>query len=507
MNYRVALVACLLFVSSCLIFYNRLISQDPELLPGRSTGEWHVQAQVQIPASERRINFTFAIPPESASTKLQQETFRSSGLAAALLQSPGRRQVIWSGYNKSKEPLILAYAATLREGTGRVTPMEELIERKSRLAKLVSKKELEQARKLIKNSRKLNPEARVEKLRACIALGKCNSVDPFRRIRSSERRLALVFAEVLREANIPAVTALGFPARADYEASVVYWVRAKAGTHWSDYTASISAERLLDPGRILWHFVPPGAKLTSSENEYEITITVKPASSASLVGLPKAKEFESIAWQLASTKNVPLSLQAVLSLLLLLPVGALVICFYRVILGIQTLGTFMPVLLAISFRETGLAWGLILVSALAVFGFVARASFRNLQLLFVPRLSATLTIVIIFLFFVTRLSQEFNFARGLTISLFPIVIITMMIERVAISWEESGGWKTLWLYLSTLVATTLAYSVISNKVVQHWTFSFPELQLFVLGLIIIIGRYTGFRLSELFRFRSLFFSK
>jgi hypothetical protein len=37
--------------------------------------------------------------------------------------------------------------------------------------------------------------------------------------------------------------------------------------------------------------------------------------------------------------------------------------------------------------------------------------------------------------------------------------------------------------------------------VKYWAFYFPELLLVLLALIILIGRYTGYRLSELFRFR------
>ncbi|MEM8661521.1 MAG: 7TM domain-containing protein, partial [Pseudomonadota bacterium] len=43
----------------------------------------------------------------------------------------------------------------------------------------------------------------------------------------------------------------------------------------------------------------------------------------------------------------------------------------------------------------------------------------------------------------------------------------------------------------------------SNEVVKHLTFNFPELTLSILALILLTGKYTGYRLSELYRFRDM----
>ena len=50
---------------------------------------------------------------------------------------------------------------------------------------------------------------------------------------------------------------------------------------------------------------------------------------------------------------------------------------------------------------------------------------------------------------------------------------------------------------------SLAYAVISIDILVYWVTVFPEVNLVVLGLIVALGRYTGFRLTELVRFRQL----
>jgi hypothetical protein len=49
----------------------------------------------------------------------------------------------------------------------------------------------------------------------------------------------------------------------------------------------------------------------------------------------------------------------------------------------------------------------------------------------------------------------------------------------------------------------IAYAIISWETLQLTFFVFPELLAAVAALQILLGRYTGYRLSEAFRFRSL----
>ncbi len=55
--------------------------------------------------------------------------------------------------------------------------------------------------------------------------------------------------------------------------------------------------------------------------------------------------------------SLPIQTQAVYSVLLMIPIGALIMVVMRNIIGIDAFGTFMPVLIALSFRETQLSVG------------------------------------------------------------------------------------------------------------------------------------------------------
>ena len=51
-------------------------------------------------------------------------------------------------------------------------------------------------------------------------------------------------------------------------------------------------------------------------------------------------------------------------------------------------------------------------------------------------------------------------------------------------------------------ASALSYPVFQSDLLEHLFFGFPELILCVIASLILIGGYTGYRLAELWRFRS-----
>jgi hypothetical protein len=87
--------------------------------------------------------------------------------------------------------------------------------------------------------------------------------------------------------------------------------------------------------------------------------------------------------------------------------------------------------------------------------------------------------------------------------LFPIVILTMLIERFSIAIAEEG-WRPASVRLAWSIAATVAvYPAFRSVQVAHVMFSFPELVLCLMGMLVWIGGYTGYRLSDLLRFRLL----
>jgi hypothetical protein len=111
--------------------------------------------------------------------------------------------------------------------------------------------------------------------------------------------------------------------------------------------------------------------------------------------------------------------------------------------------------------------------------------------------------VIILMMTLSVLSNQLGFETGLSVALFPMVILTMTIERMSIVWEERNAWEAILQGIGSLFAASISFVVMSNLYMEHLFFVFPELLFLVIALMLLLGCYQGYRLSELIRFREL----
>lgn len=202
-----------------------------------------------------------------------------------------------------------------------------------------------------------------------------------------------------------------------------------------------------------------------------------------------------------SIHSLPVEEQAMFKTILLLPIGALVVCVLRILIGIRTSGTFMPVLIALAFIQTSLVTGLIGFLLVVATGLFIRGYLSRLNLLLVSRITAVIITVIAIISLFSVLSYKVGLTEGLKITFFPMIILSWTIERMSILWEEEGGREVMIQGGGSLLTAVLAYWAMSNPWVRHLTFNFIGVQFIILALVLMIGSYAGYRLLELKRFR------
>ncbi|HEX5693940.1 MAG TPA: 7TM domain-containing protein, partial [Arenimonas sp.] len=74
---------------------------------------------------------------------------------------------------------------------------------------------------------------------------------------------------------------------------------------------------------------------------------------------------------------------------------------------------------------------------------------------------------------------------------------------MSVAWDERGAGTAIREGIGTLVVAAVAYVVMSWKPLEHLVFVYPELLLVLFAMALMLGRYSGYRLNELFRFRAL----
>ena len=204
-----------------------------------------------------------------------------------------------------------------------------------------------------------------------------------------------------------------------------------------------------------------------------------------------------------SIHSLPLEEQSMFKTIMLIPIGALMVVFLRVIIGLKTSGTFMPVLIAVAFVQTQLVTGIVGFLLIVGTGLVIRSYLSKLNLLLVARISAVIITVIMIISIFTIVAFKIGLTAGLSITFFPMIILSWTVERMSILWEEEGWKEVATQGGGSLLTAVLIYIAMTNPFVQHLTFNFIGIQLIILAVILMLGNYTGYRLSELRRFKPL----
>lgn len=217
----------------------------------------------------------------------------------------------------------------------------------------------------------------------------------------------------------------------------------------------------------------------------------------------RAKLNTKAGWFNYTIYNLPLAQQNTLKWLSIFPIGILIVVLMRNVIGVQTMGTFTPMLISMALVKTGFVTGLICFVAIILLGLCIRFVMSKFNLLLVPRISAVVIFVILIIHALTFLGYNFNIKVAQASVFFPIIITAWIIERASITWEEDGPWNAGKELFNSLLVGIIVYFIISNEYIRHVMFVFNELNLVILFIVMLLGTYTGYRLTELKRFAPL----
>ena len=205
-------------------------------------------------------------------------------------------------------------------------------------------------------------------------------------------------------------------------------------------------------------------------------------------------------WTLAVQTYVPLPS---LNLLLVLPLIAFFLLIIRNVIGLDTFGTFSPMLLSLAFLTTGLGWGLVVFLIIVGLGSGLRLVLQRLRLHLVSRIAILIAVVAVSMAGLTVLGALLGIGALLHASIFPMIIMANLIESFTNTQLERGTGEALRLTISTLLVATCSYVGIENTGLKPLVLTFPEILFGVIGIELLLGRWRGLRLVEYLRFYDL----
>jgi 7 transmembrane helices usually fused to an inactive transglutaminase/Transglutaminase-like superfamily len=204
-----------------------------------------------------------------------------------------------------------------------------------------------------------------------------------------------------------------------------------------------------------------------------------------------------------TNQTIPLLERGGFSLILLAPFALLLIVFVRQVVGMESIGVFLPILLGFSLTQTGLLYGSAQILLCLGLGSLLRLLMARLNLLHVSRAAVMITSVIVLFLAFSVLQRLVGYEPNSGELILPLAALAMAIEKFILVAMDKGTAGALWLLIQTLLLALGCSVILAGSFYQQLMIAFPEILLLVIGLIIVVGNYRGLRWKEHLRFGSL----
>jgi hypothetical protein len=195
-----------------------------------------------------------------------------------------------------------------------------------------------------------------------------------------------------------------------------------------------------------------------------------------------------------------------ITLLLLLPLVASVIAAARHLVGLRGFGIFLPAALSVVFVATGPIVGIGLFLVIVAVSTATRMLLRRLKvkLQYLPRMALILWFVVFGVLGVLFAAPLINQPDLSNVSIFAVLILVLLAEDFSRVQLGKSAKTAINLATETVILSLVSYIFLTLKVLQEFALLNPEILLIALFILnIVLGKYVGLRLMELWRFRKL----
>jgi hypothetical protein len=503
-RYVTALVAMLIVIPIAIISY-KVISLGYPLVPAAPERVWQLSMKAHVNDDGDGAQVIIALPSQRQGITLIEEKLTEGALDFGILSEGRNRYATWTGtagpagaeisYNST---LMVRRAYTPPEPPAKLAPYPDGLD----------KTDQKLAEKLVANTSILPSAARVTAIAAAFS-GNIDAsvysppdIEKWQAVQNKVGRLKALIA-LFRAAGLHVQTVEGLILEDNIMPETSRWIEVWTGASWQivrPETGRViqTTSSLLPLTRGSAPVVRP-VKGKISDIRWSISRQVITQWGVQYERIKLSERFLD-RWSLF---RLPPEFQGTFRILILVPLGALIICILRNIIGLPTFGIFMPVLMALAFRNTGLLYGIGIFAIVLLIGYVVRSFMDRLRLLLVPRLSVVLTVVISCFIIFALIGNKIGLREFMAVGLLPFVILTLTIERFHLILEEQGVREGFRTAIGSAVVASGAFGIIQFDPLQVTFFVYPELLLVVMAIQTLVGRYTGYRLMELLRFGPL----
>lgn len=523
----ICVAACLAMVSLA-VFAGRYCAEgsDQGTAPGETT--WRVTLVASGTLAPRESSVTTLLPPDFRKQHIFDERFHSKDLmpprgrkdAGRLKAKP---EAVWQRSNPTAaQPYRLSCSFRcllgMRQPTPAMAQLTALLD-----AAPDSGAELKPSARIESDHAEIFDKARelagdglskVDQVHACLRfvghlgneplLGPMSALGCLRNESGDSGGKSRLLIALCRNRGIPARLLSGLILIADQQQGLHHWVEAWVNQRWLPMCPTFHH---FDTRRFPRHYLVlhiGDDDIVRQKGTVPAFGFVVDAGTSAVTSDEQTPSVAQRLWRLLSFSSLRPAEQHLVKFLLLLPLAALIVSVFRIVIGTPTFGTFGPALLGLAFLDVqSLRWGLVIFVAIVLVGWGLRHFIEGFHLLLVPRMAILLSLIVLFLILVVSIASRQGLAVTQFISLFPLVILTHLVERFWTVEAEDGTAAAFRTLLGTMFVAVSISVLLSPEAVSEWLFRHPETLGLVLAGEFLLGRYTGYRLTELYRFQDL----
>lgn len=195
-----------------------------------------------------------------------------------------------------------------------------------------------------------------------------------------------------------------------------------------------------------------------------------------------------------SLEHLPVEMHRAVENILFVPLGAVVVVFFRLTLGVKVLSLFRPILMAMAFAIIGVPLALGFLAVVLVIIAALRPSLKPMHSY--ARVAALLSIVALLLLLPLMAGAWWDVRWLREIAFFPVIALCLTCETFSKVLDQEGPAEAVRRTVATLVVAWLTFLLATQPVTLSFFIRFPELLLAQAGFILLIPRYLDLRLLE-----------
>lgn len=501
-NIRRVLTLLLIFsfIFTAYTLYYKVRYWGFDLKPGQTTDVWIIDAHISFKASGGPVKVFLSTPKANSEFKILNEDLIAKGYTFEKDEKTGRVKLS-SPMRRGKQNLY--YRLTVYDNKATQGETEKQKNPAINLP-VYDEQQMQAAEEILASLEKMEGNTVFKVISIFNKSPLDESVETLLPVKANLQTRAEYIADLLALKNIPTRLVRGVKLIEGRKASKAdLMLEAFDGTKWRLFNLRTGQEGLpkdfiiFQRGDVSLFDVEGG---TNSQIRFSV---LKSVTSSLKMAEHRADVTSTAKYYAFSIYSLPLAEQNTLKWLMVFPLGILVVVLMRNVVGVPTMGTFTPMLVAMSLVQTGFGAGLICFGIIVAVGIALRGLLSRLNLLLVPRISSVVIFVILIIEAMAIIGHNFDIKISSSAVYFPIIITAWIIERLSITWEEEGPKNAIKEMFWTVVTAIATYLVIASETIRHFMFAFNEINLVILFVVMLLGTYTGYRLTELKRFYPL----